>query len=587
MSLSPQFPRELRLSPPALGLLLGLLTGIADWIILANDWCHSQSGMWYLPPFVWVTVIWTSVTLCCFAGVVVSSPRLGRLRGVAIVFAGPGMLLLIRGATPLRERTGLSIVWIALAWLVATLVLSIPFAFLPMKPARFPRLWLTGTIVSILVLIVAAANPDGLQWKGRGAAVAAGQKNVALIFLDTSRFDDALGGEQPAMPGLANFARGAMSFDNAWAAAPWTIPSHFSVLTGVDPWTLPPLEEASPGFQYHGPTLAQRFRSRGYDTAAILANAMMGSPDFSRGYDRFTYSRASGVCRSFVGELLNRSFVHGGPRSPLCGGLIAPEITSRALRFVQHATRPYFLTVNYLDTHYPYYVPPECRGPSFRLLGRAEREAYRRSTAASPASASILQHAHEQYRDAMRCLDRSLGTLLTTLERDPNTMVVVVGDHGEQFGEHGLVEHGNSLYRQVLHVPLVFKSPGHAPARVTAPVSLSDLYLSILSAAALTGSGSRLPIVEEALRRPVIATFSAQVEGRNEAGFSVARGDYHYILWRDGREALFNVATDPLETAPVPPASAAAIVGPLRELVLRAAANHQRSSEFGALGYLQ
>jgi hypothetical protein len=295
--------------------------------------------MWYMPPFVWVTVIWTSVTIGCLAGVVFSSPRLGRLRGPAMVFAVPGMLLLIRGVTTLRESTGLSTVAIGLVWLVTTLILSIPCAFVPMKQARFRPFWLAGAIVSAAVLVTLAANPDTKQGRVAGVPEATSQKNVALIFLDTLRYDDGVGGNQPAMPKLAAFASGATSFDNAWAPAPWTVPSHFSVLTGVDYWTLPPLEGASPGFQYQGPTLAQRFRSRGYDTAAILSNSLLGDPDFSRGYDRFTYSRASGVCRSFVGELLNRSFVHGGPRSPLCGGLIASEITSRALRFVQSASR--------------------------------------------------------------------------------------------------------------------------------------------------------------------------------------------------------------------------------------------------------
>jgi Sulfatase len=515
-----------RLSPPALGLLLGLVTGIADWIILANNWSHSQSGMWYLPPFVWAAVVGTSVTLGCLAGIAFSSPRLGRLRGVAMVFAAPGMLLLIRGATLLREKTVLSTASIALLWLVVTSILAIPIAYLPMKRSRSLTGWLAGVIVSAIVLSVLAAGLDFGAWRATRVTTA-GQKNVALIFLDTTRDDDALGSEQPAMPRLAAFARGAMSFDSAWAPAPWTVPSHFAVLTGVDYWTLPPLEVTPPGFQYQGPTLAQRFRSRGYETAAILANAMLGNPDFSRGYDRFAYSRASGVCRSFVGELLSRSLVHGGPRSPICGALIAPEITARALQFVQHASRPYFLTVNYLDAHYPYYVPPECRGQSFRPMGGAERESYRRSTAASPASASVLRRAHEQYLNAMRCMDRSLGTLLAALERDPNTIVVVAGDHGEQFGEHGLVEHGNSLYRQVLHVPLVLRVPGRPASHVAAPVSLTDLYPSILRAASESRSPSGLPVAEDGMRRPVLSTYSAQVEGRAEAGFSVVRCDYH------------------------------------------------------------
>jgi arylsulfatase A-like enzyme len=580
-----------RLHPPAAGLLLGLLTGIADWIVVANDWGHSQSGMWYLPPFVWLPVIWTSVTICCLAGIIVSWARFGRLRGVALVFAGPGLLLLSRGATPFREWSGLPAGWTLAVWLGVTLVLSVPLVLLPMAAARALPLWIAGTAGSVVVLTVLAADADFTFQRTaiRGQVPSVIPKNVALIFLDTVRYDDALG-ERGVMPNLAAFARSANRFDNVWAPAPWTIPSHFAVLSGVDPWMLPAEDARRPGIHYDGPMLAQRFRAQGYDTAAVLANPLLGNPDFSRGYDRFTYSRASGVCRSALGELLNRSYVRGGPRSPLCGWFLASEVTSRALRFVRRVPRsqPYFLTVNYLDTHYPYYVPPECRDASFRPLGHAERESLRRSTPAAPASAAVLQRAHEQYRAAMRCLDRSLGTLLTELAGDPNTIVAVVGDHGEQFGEHGLVEHGNSVYRQVLHVPLVIHGTGVQPSEETEAASITDLYKSLLTTAPLRDALEWNDPQKESLR-PTLSSYETSTSGKREGAFSVARGEYHYIVWSNGREALFNDAADPNELAPISTrdAAGATIAAPLRELAARAAAARQRLNEFRALGYLR
>jgi hypothetical protein len=86
----------------------------------------------------------------------------------------------------------------------------------------------------------------------------------------------------------------------------------------------------------------------------------------------------------------------------------------------------------------------------------------------------------------------------------------------------------------------------------------------------------------------VVADFSALVDGKPEAGVSVARGDYHYILWRDGREALFNVVTDPEEASPIPPSpSSAQVRALLKDLVLRSSEQRHRSNEFNALGYLQ
>jgi arylsulfatase A-like enzyme len=579
-----------RLTPPAAGLLLGTVTGIADWIVLADNWGRSQSGMWYLPPFAWLSVIWTSVTICCAAGILVSSPRLGRLRGVVLAFAGPGLLLLSRFATPFREWSGLSAGWTLLVWLGVTLVLSVPLVLLPMPAPRALPLWIAAAGVSMAVLIVLAADPD-LTFRPttiRDWAPSVIPKNVALIFLDTARYDDALG-EGGVMPNLTAFARSGNRFDNAWAPAPWTIPSHFAVLSGVDPWMLPAEDLHRPSMDYAGPMLAQRFRARGYTTAAVLANPLMGNPDFSRGYDRFTYSRASGVCRSALGELLNRSYVRGGPRSPLCGWFVASEVTSRALQFVRRTSRarPYFLTVNYLDAHYPYYVPPECRGASFRPLGRAERGMLRRSTPAAPASAAVLQHAHEQYRAAMRCMDRSLGMLLTALADDPNTIVAVVGDHGEQFGEHGLVEHGNSVYRQALHVPLVVRVPGVPPSQESVAASITDLYALLLGSAAIQNDW-RSTGMPQALR-PALSSYTISVDGTRESAFSAARGEYHYIAWADGREALFNDVIDPNELSPISTRDAAgtAIVTPLRALTASAAAARQRLNEFRALGYLR
>ncbi|MGZ4779433.1 MAG: sulfatase, partial [Thermoanaerobaculia bacterium] len=500
--------------------MLGLVCGIADWIIIVTDWGGSRSGMWYLPPFVWVPVLWTSITIGCLAGVVFSSPRLGRFRGVALAFAGPGMLLLVRLPTPLREMTGLSTPFILLTWLVLTMTIATALSFLPLTRSRFTPLGLAGAILSAVVLTCLAADIDVTpHLRDSAAATPPARRNIALIFLDTAGYDDALRGPAPAMPNLAAFARRSASFDNAWAPAPWTIPSHLSVLTGNDPWRLRP-EEGLRVFQTASPALAQRLRSRGYDTAAVMSNPLLGNPGFTRGYSRFTYSRASGVCRSFAGELLNRSWVHGGPRSPLCGWFIATEVTSRVLRFIERASRPYFVTVNYMDAHYPYYVPPECRAHDLHLMERAEREAFRRAAVASLPPPAVLQRAHQQHIAAMRCMDRSLRTLLAALERDPNTIVVVLADHGEQFGEHGLVQHGNSVYRQVLQVPLVIRIPGEPPSRVPAAVSITDVYRSILGAARVVEGEPTMAIADERLRRPAIASYQVQAGKRVEAGIS-------------------------------------------------------------------
>ncbi|MGZ7080575.1 MAG: hypothetical protein ACXVJT_14285, partial [Thermoanaerobaculia bacterium] len=124
--------------------------------------------------------------------------------------------------------------------------------------------------------------------------------------------------------------------------------------------------------------------------------------------------------------------------------------------------------------------------------------------------------------------------------------------------------------------------------RVPAAVSITDLYRSILGAARVVEGEPTMAIADERLRRPAIASYQVQAGRRVEAGISATLDRYHYILWRDGREALFDDVSDPAESAPIPTRSGAgaAIVTPLRELAARAATRHS-STDFNALGYIQ
>jgi arylsulfatase A-like enzyme len=579
---SPADRNRFGLALPAAGFAFGVVVGLADWSILTTDWGNSQSGMWYLPPFAWLAVIWTSITICTAAGILFSWPRLGRLRGVALAATGLA-LLLIRSARPLRESFGLSTTALLLVWLGILLLFAMPLALLPLRPVRHSRMWIAATAASALLLVLLAAGAGPVP--SSAAPQTAGARNVVLIFLDTIRYDDVFGEGDSAMPNLAAFARRSTIYDSAWAAEPWTIPSHYSVLRGTDPWTVP---YDAHGFQANVPALAERFASSSYDTVAILANPLLGNPDFSAGFRRFTYSRASGVCRSAAGELLNRLWVHGGPRSPLCGWLVAGEVTARALASVRSSSGPYFLVLNYMDGHYPYYVPPDCRGHTLRMMSRADRETFRHAEE-RPAGAALLEKARAQHRAAARCLDHSLAALLAQLQRNPRTIIAVVGDHGEQFGEHGLIEHGNSVYAQAVHVPLIVHAD-NGPGRVAEAVSITDLYRSLPVLAGSDRPGARVPLSDPALRRPAISGFGARSGTMAAGAFSAVLGHHHFILWRGGQEALFDIAADPAERSPIPTTTGpgAQIAAPLRALASQAMAAAGKSSvDFRALNYLQ
>jgi arylsulfatase A-like enzyme len=203
-----------------------------------------------------------------------------------------------------------------------------------------------------------------------------------------------------------------------------------------------------------------------------------------------------------------------------------------------------FAFLNYKDGHVPYYAPDSLK-QHFRR-DRPQRDGY---------DASIAY------------LDQELDRLLSELDRRgvlSRTIVVLTSDHGESFGDHGLIGHGNSLYRQVIHVPLVLIGPGQLPGglRVTQPVSLRSIPATLMD---LTG-GDPTKFPGASLARfwqtggsqgqdaTILSTLTSAprtpaAESRNVGGElrSLVLGGYHYILNPDGSEEIFDLASDSLE----------------------------------------
>jgi arylsulfatase A-like enzyme len=132
-----------------------------------------------------------------------------------------------------------------------------------------------------------------------------------------------------------------------------------------------------------------------------------------------------------------------------------------------------------------------------------------------------------------------------------NTIVVVLADHGEQFGVHALYGHGNSLFRQLLHVPMILKIPGRAPGRVSSPVTIADLHDTLLEAAGVQRRNSpELALFDPARRRPAVAEYLNGPTGSET--FSAANDRYHLIVALDNRRTLFDYTSDPFEIHPLP-----------------------------------
>ena len=317
--------------------------------------------------------------------------------------------------------------------------------------------------------------------------------NVLLIVLDTVRAwsMSVYGYPRATTPALAHWAGGGVRFSRAFSTAPWTLPSHASMFTGRWPhqlsadW-LAPLDGKTP-------VLAEYFKSRGYLTAGFVANTLYCSYEtgLSRGFQQYqdyritpgTVMLSSSLAKFFMDD---RDLWHRLKRKD------AAEINGDFLQWLDRRPKgvPFFAFLNYFDAHDPY-QPPAPYDTRFDTTGRAEYlRVVRAATPARQWPAGAVAGAINGYDGALAYLDNQLSQLFDALaSRDltRNTLVIVVADHGEEFGEHGVYFHGNSLYRASIQVPLMLVLPGKVPADqvVDPPVSLRDLATTIVS---LTGT---------------------------------------------------------------------------------------------------
>ncbi len=528
--------------------ILGLAVGAIDAV---DMYFHLRpfGKIHYLNHLFWFWVPMTWVAVCLGVALLFSLPRLRRFQVPALVFAGPGLLILSRTAYQLRDVEGLSTRTIAIAWVVVmSLAGALAARFIALRPISGRRsLALTAAswvVITASVLGVSGDKPMA-QKVAKGTPTA--DRNVVLVFLDTVRYDDtSLDHYSTNTPNLARFAAGATTFENAWSSAPWTLPAHSAVFTGIEPW------RSASG----ATTMAERFSHQGFETAAILSNPLLNpSIDFTRGFQQLTYSMASAPCQSGIGHLLLRLQERGLPLPRVCGLMLADEITDRATTFVEKAQRPYFLALNYYDGHFPYFVPKECRGPDYDPYDDSDIVAlHRAERGKAPLPSDSATQFRNQHRAAIKCMDRSLGALFSTLRKQPDydkTLVVVVADHGEQFGAHSLVGHGNSLYRQLLHVPLVVRIPGRTAAQVAGPVSTVDLHETILEWAGVQRTpGTDLALFDPEHRRPAVAEYLNQPTGHQT--FCAANRRFHLIIGLDKQQELYDYTCDPLEQHPLP-----------------------------------
>ncbi len=542
-------------------MAIGLAIGVCDAAAIQLGLITDQID--YVPPRIWLVepLIWASVSALLV--ILVGACGLRRFAIPLVVFAGLGLLVGVRVVVWIRfahpeyrlELPFLTCVVLAGAASMLILRLQPRTGFIRASPALRSIPWLVAVVMA-LTSMFGSSTTIGY---GHEQARKSKRPNVIIVFADTLRYDySGFDGSRANAPNLGHFADSALVYENAWSGFPWTLPAHVSMLTGV------PAEELGVDFdrqtyRQSPPTLAERFQRQGYYTAAFFANAWLNpGSGVARGFDGFEWSTNDlDVCRSGVFFLVK---MIPDARVPLCR-MTATDLTQRATRVIARARRPYFMAINYMEPHLPMYVPSGSRPPGYRAF-RPLTE-YAKFDAAQSDSRSLtpedVTNLRQNYATAVRYLDLELGRLFQSIDRSPdsrNTVVVVVGDHGEQFGEHNLYLHANSVYRQVLHVPLAIRGPGFTKGRYAAPVSTTWLYgtLSIISGARVPRDTRRLPLPNEPPPDVVRSIYTPPPRlvnaprTRPVGSRSIISGRYQFIRSNDGSEQIYDVTADPAET---------------------------------------
>ncbi|RCU47086.1 sulfatase [Haloplanus salinus] len=385
--------------------------------------------------------------------------------------------------------------------------------------------------------------------------------NVLFVVMDTVRADHLTpyGYDRPTTPGLADFAAEATVFEEAVAPAPWTLPVHASLFTGLYP-SQHGADQENPYLE-GATTLAETLSAAGYDTACYSSNAWI--TPYTHLTDGFDHQ--DNFFEVMPGDLLSGPLARAWKtmndnerlraiadklvslgnvaHEYFAGGEGAdsktPAVIDRTKAFVEDAEN-WFAFINLMDAHLPYHPPEEFA---------AEFAPGVDSTAVCQNSKEYNSGARdidEEEWDAIRNLydaeiahiDAQLTRLFDWLKAEDeweNTTVIVAADHGELHGEHDLYGHEFCLYDPLVNVPLMVKHPALDAGRRTDTVELVDLYHTVLDALNVEGGDPAKPGETAVSRDPTRSLLSADYRAFDaapdpDAGQAAApAGDYGFV----------------------------------------------------------
>ena len=416
--------------------------------------------------------------------------------------------------------------------------------------------------------------------------------NILCVVFDTARADalGPYGAPAGSTPAAAQLADSGSALPAVYATASWTLPSHGSMFTGLMPRAcrigetgVDRSESAANLRALRDRVLPELLRRSGYATGAVSANVWVSEwTGFDTGFDEFVLLDSGRQGRIHSRDLRSRArWAQEAMRATVDDGAAEAERVLASWIERRERGRPFFWFVNLVECHSPYLPPRPYNdlGPIGRLRAGIEAQRHlildaiwRACVGEFDVPAGALGRMRHLYRRSIRYMDDWLARVLERLDSRgilEDTAVILTSDHGENFGEGGLLAHAFSLDNRLIRVPLIAAGPGTdaLPQGVT---SLGELPALIARIAGLPDHPWRRedvgpPGVALAQLNPPSARDHPKVGwvraewNLDEAGvarlttpFACATDGRLKVIRREGRDEVLDLDRDPLEVAPTP-----------------------------------
>ena len=435
------------------------------------------------------------------------------------------------------------------------------------------------------------------------------QPNIVLIVMDTARADVFMELHRTdSIPFFADIDAKSTQFTSAFASAPWTLPSHASLFTG----SFPSKHGGHAGHKkLHDSytTLPEVFSNENYETVAVSNNTWINEEfGFGQGFDKFyknwqyiqSKTDFGTIARQEEGngkfrKIAERIF-EGNPLTNLFNALYGrfyrkthDDGAARTNQWIsnwltsRNNSRQFFLFINYLEPHLEYRPPREHAteflpdSVSYEEAMNVNQDAWTYIADSVQMSEADFDVLRALYRAEITYLDERIGELQEQLEAAGewnDTIFVVTGDHGENIGDHALMDHQYCLYDTLIHVPLVIAGGAFdGGGTVDDLVQLTDLGPTLLDAAGIEAPEFReqaqgqsfYPEAENEAREYVFAEYLApqpsmealekrvgtlpdDIRRFDRSLRAVRSQEWKLIRGSDESTELYNVADDPGES---------------------------------------